>query len=274
VLEPPPNGEAKFTLKVEQPVDIAQGTPVELRALIKVEEIGTASRRKRSLFRRARGNRLQLIMNEKVIYDREVEQTAGKFQRIKSEKTQFVQNPVVEVLQKAGDSPVAVTVQGLSLVKSSTPTRKPNIPIVISRTEPSPGDEETEAPPREPTNPPEATGEESVPAGQETTVPPPRQTRPPDVTGTEPNRGTQGTAVPTGPGRSGGGEESASIASLSNLRPETGTVIPTVVGPGTPTGAVSTPTGPVEIRPNEAGHGVVMNLIALYGVPLVAAILV
>jgi hypothetical protein len=56
---------------------------------------------------------------------------------------------------------------------------------------------------------------------------------------------------------------------------ETGTGIVTVIGTGTPTDSVpTTPTGPVEIRPNEAAHGIVTNMVVLYVVPVLAALLV
>lgn len=286
---------------------------------VKVEELDSTNLRKRFLFERATGTRLQLIINEKKIYDKQVETTDGRFREIKSEKTRFVQNPIIEVLQRAGSNPVAVTVRGISFVGSSTETRRPNIPVVVSRTEILPGtkeesavpvDEPTVKPkeptaqpqeptvqpqeptvqpeeptiqpqqptvqPEEPTVPSEDTGQVSVPGNQETTVPRARPTTVPRVPGTESIRVPQKTEAPSATGRGSGDEESTNIPSLSNLQPETG--IGTATGlPGIGNPPISTPTstpGPVQLRPNEAHHDVVVNMIVLYGIPLAAAILV
>ncbi|RFN46923.1 hypothetical protein FIE12Z_8809, partial [Fusarium flagelliforme] len=306
VLEPPPNGEAMFTIKVAEPLDIEEGDLVQLEAIVQVVESSTKRRKRFLIGRQNRGNRLQMLMNEKVIYDQEVDETAGKFQRIKSEKTQFVKNPVVQVLQTAGDNPVALSVSGLGFVKSSTPTKgpakeppakeppaeeppaeeppaeeppakeppaeeppaeeppaeeppaeeppaeeppaeEPATPPEATGEEAPPDNQETDEPAPEPTAPPEVSAEEPPPVGEETTVQPPQQTRPPDVVETESVPGTQ----------------------------ETDTGIPPVIGTGTPTDSVpTTPTGPVEIRPNEGAHGIVTNVVALYVVPVLAALLV
>ncbi|EXK76957.1 hypothetical protein FOQG_18315 [Fusarium oxysporum f. sp. raphani 54005] len=246
LLTAPPNGEANFTLKVKKPLGIAPGSLVRLRASIRVEEIGATNPHVRSLFRRENtGNRLQMIMDEKTIYDKEVKATAGKFEQVQSEKTTFSDNPIVEVVQKAGKNPVALTVRGLSFVKSAGPTKEPTIP------------------PEEPTIPPE---EQTIPP-EESTFPTGEPTFPAEVTGTESVSGGQETTVSGGTGKSGGGKESGSYSSVSNLESETGT--------GTPTRPVSPTTpGPVQIIPNEGGHCLIMNTIAVYGVPLIAAILV
>ncbi|QPC69479.1 hypothetical protein HYE68_000231 [Fusarium pseudograminearum] len=302
VLQAPPNSEAKFTLEVKEPLDIVEDSLVNIRVSVKVEELDPNNRRKRFLFERATGTRLQLIMNEKKIYDKQVKSTDGRFREIKSEKTRFVKNPMIEVLQRAGSNPVAVTVRGLSFVGSSTETRKPNVPVVVSRTEilpgtreepPVPADEPTVKPeeptvqpeeptmqpeeptiqpqqptvqPEEPTVPSEDTGQDSVPANQETTVPRARPTTVPRVP----------AEAPSATGRGGGDEESASLPSVSNLQPETG--IGTATGlPGIGNPTMSTPTstpGPVQIRPNGASHDVMVNMVVLYGIPLAVAIIV
>ena len=294
VLEPPPNGEATFSIKVEEPLDIEEGNLVELEAVVQVVE-SSSNRHKRFLIgRQDRGNHLQMIMNEKIICDKEVDETAGKFQRIKSEKTQYVKNPVVQVLQTSGDNPVALSVSGLGFVKSETPTKEPNRPVVIPNTEPNSGSQETEEPAKKPPAPPEATGEEPAPDNQETnepapepaappevsmeepplvgdeiTVQPPQQRSPPDVVETEPVPGTLETAPPSEPARSDGG------TIITEQRPETGTGIAPVISTGNPPESVpATPTGPVEVRPNEAAHRIVTSMVVLYGVSVLAALLV
>jgi hypothetical protein len=285
LLQAPPNGEAKFTLEVKEPLNIAEDSLVNVLMSIKVEELGFAKRRKRFVFERASaGTRLQLIMNEKKIFDKQVRTTEGKFRQIKSEKARFVQNPMIEVLQRAGSNPVAVTVRGLSVVKTSTPTKRPNIPVVVSRTEIVPGTREESAvppeeptvQPEEPTVPSEATRRESVPGAQESTVPRERPTTAPPVPGTDSILATQETAVPSGTGRGSGVEESGSMPSLSNLQTETGAMTTNgFVGTGTLTPSIPTSTpGPVQIRPNEAAHHAMVNILVLYGIPLAAAILV
>ncbi|EKJ70348.1 hypothetical protein FPSE_09565 [Fusarium pseudograminearum CS3096] len=304
VLQAPPNSEAKFTLEVKEPLDIVEDSLVNIRVSVKVEELDPNNRRKRFLFERATGTRLQLIMNEKKIYDKQVKTTDGRFREIKSEKTRFVKNPMIEVLQRAGSNPVAVTVRGLSFVGSSTETRRPNVPVVVSRTEvlpgtreesPVPADEPTVKPeeptvqpeeptmqpeeptiepeqstaqPEEPAVPSEDTGQVSVPGNQETTVP--------RVPGTESIRVPQETKAPSATAGGGADEESTNMPSLSNLQPETG--IGTATGvPGIGNPPMSTPTstpGPVQIRPNEAHHDAMVNMVVLYGIPLAAAILV
>ena len=130
VLEPPSNGQATFIVKVQEPLDIEEGIPIELEAVVQVLE-SSSNRHKRFLIgRQDRSNCLQMIMNEKIIYDKEVDETAGKFQRTKSEKTQYVKNPVVQVLQTSVDNPVVLSVSGLGFVKSETPTKEPNRPVV------------------------------------------------------------------------------------------------------------------------------------------------
>ncbi|GKU09166.1 unnamed protein product [Fusarium langsethiae] len=346
LLEAPPNGEARFTLEVKEPLNIAEDSLVNVLMSIKVEELGPTKRRKRFVFERASaGTRLQLIMNEKKIFDKQVRATEGKFRQIKSEKTRFVQNPMIEVLQRAGSNPVAVTVRGLSVVKSSTPTKRPNIPVVVSRTEVIPGTREesavpTEEPtlqPEQPTVPSEATRKEPVPGAQESTVPRERPTTAPPAMSTDSIPATQETAVPSDTGGGSRVEDSGSMPSLSNLQTETGAItttgflacseaivlakdaavhvenigkerprpsdeselptdvggeesLPTVDGTTVPPAVtisppdvitdihnedIPTPTlKPVEVPPNAAAHGVVMNVVALYGIPFVAALLV
>ncbi|SPJ88211.1 uncharacterized protein FTOL_12547 [Fusarium torulosum] len=203
--------------------------------------MGAPNPRARSLFRRVdTGSRLQMIMDEKKIYDKELKTTGDKFEEVKSEKTTISDNPVVEIVQKAGDNPVALAVRGLSFVKSGGSTFSAERPTAAKQTaeEPIPQEPTSE----KPTFPAEVAGTESIPRGQETTS-------------------------PSGTSKNGGGRESGSYASVSNLGSETGT--------GTPTSPVSpTTTGPMQIIPNEGGHGLIMNTIAVYGVPLIAAILV
>ena len=86
---------------------------------------------------------------------------------------------------------------------------------------------------------------------------------------TEPALGTLETAAPFEPARSDGG------TIITEQRPETVTGIAPVIGIGNPTESVpTTPSGPAEARPNEAAHGIFTNMAVLYGVPVLAALLV
>lgn len=150
-------------------------------------------------------------MDEKSIYDKELETTAGKFEEVESEKTKTSDKPKVEILQESGDNSVALTVRSLMLVEAER--------AALSA---------------------ETTRTESAPGGQE-------------------------TSAPSGNGRGGEGRESGSFSSVSSLS-ETGT------GTGT-SPASPTSSGPVAIVPNEGGHNLMVNKVAVYVVPLIAAFL-
>ncbi|RKK94499.1 hypothetical protein BFJ70_g17703, partial [Fusarium oxysporum] len=97
LLLAPPNGRASFSLDVRKSPNIAPGELVNLTASIRVDLIGAPNPQFRSLFRRgSTGSRLQMIMDEKSIYDKELETTGGKFEEVKSEKTAVSAHPKIE----------------------------------------------------------------------------------------------------------------------------------------------------------------------------------
>ncbi|KAH7196301.1 hypothetical protein BKA60DRAFT_660752 [Fusarium oxysporum] len=123
LLLAPPNGRASFNLDIRKPPNIAPGELVNLTASIRVDLIGAPNPQVRSLFRRgSTGSRLQMIMDEKSIYDKELETTGGKFEEVKSEKTAVSAHAKIEIIQKSGNNPVALTFRGLSLVKAESST--------------------------------------------------------------------------------------------------------------------------------------------------------
>ncbi|EXL66841.1 hypothetical protein FOPG_17013 [Fusarium oxysporum f. sp. conglutinans race 2 54008] len=63
-----------------------------------------------------------MIMDQKSIYDKELETTGGKFEEVKSEKTAVSPHPKIEIIQKSGNNPVALTFRGLSLLKAERST--------------------------------------------------------------------------------------------------------------------------------------------------------
>ncbi|KAJ4182752.1 hypothetical protein NW755_010249 [Fusarium falciforme] len=212
LLRAPPNGNASFSIDVTKPLDIAPGELVSLIASIRVGDIGAPNSQLGFLLRReSTGSRLQMIMDEKSIYDKELETTGGKFEEVESEKTNISDNPKVSMLQESGDNPVDLTVRGLMLVEAER--------AALSA---------------------ETTRTESAPSGQE-------------------------TSVTSGNGKGGGGRESGSFSSVSSLS-ETGT------GAGT-SPASPTSSGPVAIVPNEGGHNLMVNRVAVYVVPLITALL-
>ncbi|QKD52111.2 uncharacterized protein FOBCDRAFT_129037, partial [Fusarium oxysporum Fo47] len=76
LLTAPPNGEASFSLNISLPPNITPGELVNLLASIRVESNGTSMPRDRSLFKREMtGSRLRMILDEKSIYDKELETT-------------------------------------------------------------------------------------------------------------------------------------------------------------------------------------------------------
>ncbi|EWZ77287.1 hypothetical protein FOWG_18292, partial [Fusarium oxysporum f. sp. lycopersici MN25] len=106
----PPNGEASFSLNISLPPNITPGELVNLLASIRVESNGTSMPRDRSLFKREMtGSRLRMILDEKSIYDKELETTGGKFQEVKSEKTSISDQPSIKMVQRSGSNPVALT---------------------------------------------------------------------------------------------------------------------------------------------------------------------
>ncbi|KAK2470256.1 hypothetical protein H9L39_17873 [Fusarium oxysporum f. sp. albedinis] len=123
LLLAPPNGRASFSLDVRKPPNIAPGELVNVTASIRVDFIGAPNPQVRTLFRRgSKRSRLQMIMDEKSIYDKELETTGGKFEEVKSEKTAVSTHPKIEIIQKSGNNPVALTFRGLSLVKAERST--------------------------------------------------------------------------------------------------------------------------------------------------------
>ncbi|WJG34590.1 uncharacterized protein FOBCDRAFT_236200 [Fusarium oxysporum Fo47] len=90
----PPNGRASFSLNIRKPLNIAPGELVNLIALIR------------------------MIMDEKSIYDKELETTGGKFEEVKSEKIAVLAYLKIKIIQKSGNNPVALTFCGLLLVKA------------------------------------------------------------------------------------------------------------------------------------------------------------
>ncbi|KAM6511097.1 hypothetical protein FALCPG4_016100 [Fusarium falciforme] len=212
LLRAPPNGNASFSIDVTKPLDIAPGELVSLIASIRVGDIGAPNSQLGFLLRReSTGSRLQMIMDEKSIYDKELETTAGKFEEVESEKTYISDNPKVDILQESGDNPVDLTVRGLMLVEAER--------AALSA---------------------ETTRIQSAPSGQE-------------------------TSVTSGNGKGGEGRESGSFGSVPSLS-ETGT------GAGT-SPASPTSSGPVAIVPNEGGHNLMVNRVAVYVVPLITAFL-
>ncbi|PNP73893.1 hypothetical protein FNYG_12852 [Fusarium nygamai] len=230
------------------------------------------------------GSRLQMIMDERSIYNKELETTGGKFQEVKSEKTTISDHPNVEMVQSSGEKPVALTVRGLSLVKAERsaisvkeptisakePTisaKEPTVPVkepTISAKEPTVPAKEPTVPVKEPTVPAK---EPTVPA-KEPTIPvkkPTILTEEPTVPGVptipaeEPTIPTEEPTIPAEAtqtesaqqttdssrrSRTGGDKESGSHVSVSNLESET------VTGTAT-TLILPTTSGPVEITPNE-----------------------
>ncbi|KAJ4073717.1 hypothetical protein NW756_014044 [Fusarium oxysporum] len=123
LLLAPPNGRASFSLDVRKPPNIAPGELVNLTASIRVDLIGAPNPQAGTLFLRgSTRSRLQMIMDEKSIYDKELETTGGKFEEVKSEKTAVSAHPKIEIIQKSGNNPVALTFRGLSLVKAERST--------------------------------------------------------------------------------------------------------------------------------------------------------
>ncbi|SCO78471.1 uncharacterized protein FRV6_02684 [Fusarium oxysporum] len=119
LLLAPPNGRASFSLDVRKPPNVAPGELVNLTASIRVDFIGAPNPQVRTLFRRgSTRSRLQMIMDEKSIHDKELETTGGKFEEVKSEKTAVSAHPKIEIIQKSGNNPVALTFRGLSLRRS------------------------------------------------------------------------------------------------------------------------------------------------------------
>ncbi|EGU86256.1 hypothetical protein FOXB_03224, partial [Fusarium oxysporum f. sp. conglutinans Fo5176] len=119
----PPNGRASFNLDIRKPPNIAPGELFNLTALIRVDLIGAPNPQVRALFRReSTRSRLQMIMDQKSIYDKELETTGGKFEEVKSEKTAVSPHPKIEIIQKSGNNPVALTFRGLSLLKAERST--------------------------------------------------------------------------------------------------------------------------------------------------------
>ncbi|KAH8686172.1 hypothetical protein BGZ61DRAFT_297531, partial [Ilyonectria robusta] len=115
----PPNGNASFSLNITKPLDIAPGELVRLIASIRVEEVGAPSPQVGLLLRRdLTGSTLQMIMDQKTIYDKELETTAGKFKEVESEKTMSSDNPKLEIIQESGAKPVDVTIRGIRLAEA------------------------------------------------------------------------------------------------------------------------------------------------------------
>ncbi|EXM16895.1 hypothetical protein FOTG_14863 [Fusarium oxysporum f. sp. vasinfectum 25433] len=262
LLTAPPNGEASFSLNISLPPNITPGELVNLLASIRVEFNGTSMPRARSLFRREMtGSRLQMILDEKSIYDKELKTTGGKFQEVKSEKTSISDQPSIKMVQRSGSNPVALTVRGLSLVKAEKQTAPSEKQTAPAEKQTAPAEKQT-APAEKQTAPvekPAIPSEKSTIPVERPTVSEEEPTIPAEVTQTE---AAQQTARSSGGSKTGGGRESGGFISVSNLETKT------VTGPGIPT-----TSGPIEITPNEGGHNHMINKAVLYILPLLAAIM-
>jgi hypothetical protein len=219
------------------------------------------------------GSRLQMILDEKSIYDKELETTGGKFQEVKSEKTTISSHPNIEMVQNSGSKPVALTVRGLSLVKaerSAISVKEPTIPAeepTIPAKEPTIPAQESTVPAEKPTIPakePTIPAQESTVPAEKPTIPTEEPTIPAKVTQTE---SAQQTTRSSGSSKTGGVMESGSHVSMSNLESES------VTGTGTSL-ILPTTSGPVEIVPNKGGHDFKINTAAVYIIPLIVLIIV
>jgi hypothetical protein len=236
---------------------------------------GAPKSRFRPLFRRQdTGSRLQMIVDEKEVLDKELEDTGGKFQEIESEKTTVSDNPRIRIIQNTGNNPVSLTFRGLALVgtQQASSEEEPAVPAEEPAGSAPAGEPAGTAPAGEPagtapagepagTAPvgePAGTGQGGEPAGTGQGGEPTGPAEGPSASAGNTQTGFapsgQETRIPsgaTGAGASG---------SVSSFVSETGT---SPVNPVTPT--------PTEIAPNEAGHAVAMNLVAVYAMPLLAA---
>ncbi|KAL6406547.1 hypothetical protein AUP68_09346 [Ilyonectria robusta] len=265
LLSAPPNGNASFSLNITKPLDIAPGELVRLIASIRVEEVGAPSPQVGLLLRRdLTGSTLQMIMDQKTIYDKELETTAGKFKEVESEKTMSSDNPKLEIIQESGAKPVDVTIRGIRLAEAKSLAT----PGEATQTESANGGQETKAP--------GATGKGgrsgSVPILESKTRIGPG-TAPGSVPGTA-FATASGTAFATASGTAFATASGTAFATASGTAFATASGTFTSIGTGTSTGtAAPTSSGPAEIIPNEGGHGHMVNKVQLYVVPLIAAFL-
>jgi len=194
-----------------------------------------------------------MIVDEKSVYDKELQNTAGKFEEVESEKTQISDNPKVEIVQKSGDKPTDITVRNLMLVEAERAALSPE----TTQPESAPPGQETSAPSGV------GGGGEGRESGSSGPVPSLSETGigtgtvPGAGIGTGPGTSTgTGTGIGTGPGAGFGTSTRTSTSTSTGTKP-----------------ASPTSSGSVPLVSNEGGHDRIVDKVAAYVVPLVAAIL-
>ncbi|EWZ95855.1 hypothetical protein FOWG_03392 [Fusarium oxysporum f. sp. lycopersici MN25] len=106
ILKPPPNTEAKCDLPPTSDEDVPEGEDVRVVLSVKIADLKKGVKS---------GNRLQMLIDGSTIYDKELLGTGDEEESISSDKFKAALDQKVNVVQKAGDKPVQVTIQDANI---------------------------------------------------------------------------------------------------------------------------------------------------------------
>jgi hypothetical protein len=107
VVTLPPHKWAFVSLKATDIFPL--GSLVKFAASLKVEIV---DRRRESAMKGGKtGSRLQIKVNGKVVYDKELVTTSGKFQKVTSDAFPSSENPRIDIMQKNEAGIVALTIK-------------------------------------------------------------------------------------------------------------------------------------------------------------------
>ncbi|KAG7407262.1 hypothetical protein LZL87_003749 [Fusarium oxysporum] len=106
ILKPPPNTEAKCDLPPTSDEDVPEGEDVRVVLSVKIADLKKGVKS---------GNRLQMLIDGSTIYDKELLGTGGEEESISSDKFKAALDQKVNVIHKAGDKPVQVTIQDANI---------------------------------------------------------------------------------------------------------------------------------------------------------------
>lgn len=287
LLQAPADGTASFTLDVTKPLDIAVGQLVRLVASIRVGNVDMPTPLTGFLVLRRQdpGSRLQMIMDDKTLYDKEVKNTGGKFEQIESEKTQVTENPKVKIVQDSGAQPMDITIRGLGLAKAesvrvSAENTQAGSATGGQQTGGQQTGQQTVAPSRAVESGPasQSGGVNSVASLESGTNPAtglPAQTtagqQPPKTSGPASQASSgPGSQATSGPGSKATSGRGSSTSLGPGSQATSGFSSSTSSSSGT---SPPTSSGPATIVPNEGAYGRPVNKAVAYMVPLVAAFL-
>lgn len=118
-LAPPPNGEASFTLRVDEDLDFLPDSLVRFEYSIKVGDICPNPKRKTKLVGRVdTHNRFIVNADDKKVADENLEDTNGRFRRSSSDQFEAKRDSIITISLTGGSDPKAGTINEANIRSS------------------------------------------------------------------------------------------------------------------------------------------------------------